>query len=95
MRLTRKHFGFLIKEIAPMLNGVYINNGKWTKAVKEFSNHSEFDSKWFTYSSTRSWENANVNPDCDPDDVGVLEDDFIPHTQPKREKLNGTKSKAA
>jgi len=95
MRLTRKHFRFLAKEIAPMLNGVYISNGSWTKAVKEFGRNSKFQSELFTYVSQESWENANVQPDCDPDDVGVLEKDFIPNNQPTMERKNGVKSKAA
>ena len=95
MRLTRKHFRFLVKEIAPMLNGVYINNGKWTRAIKEFGRNNQFDSQLFTYKSKEYWEDANVQPDCDPDDVGVLEKDIIPNDKPTMERKNGAKSKAA
>ena len=95
MRLTRKHFKFLAKEVAPMLKGIYIENGEWAKVIKEFGRNSKFQSELFTFKSKESWENVNVKPDCDPDDVGVLEDDFILHTQPKRDKLNGTNTKEA
>tara|TARA_A100000164_G_scaffold285212_1_gene258155 strand:- start:376 stop:666 length:291 start_codon:yes stop_codon:yes gene_type:complete len=95
IKMTRYHFEFLAKEIAPMINGVFIRNGSFNKTVREFARNPRFDLGKFDYVSTKSWEDANIQPDCDPDDVGVLEEDFIPNNQQTMERKNGIKSKAA
>ena len=93
IRMTKYHFEFLAREIAPMLDPVYIRNGSFANSVKIFSGgNSRFNKERFLRVSKESWENANVTPDCDPDDIGVLEKDLIPTTT---EKSNGTDEKAA
>jgi len=81
MKLTKYHFNFLAKEIAPMIQPVYIRNGKFTEAVQTFSRNPNFNKDTFAFVSSESWENQNIKPPCDPDDFGVLEKDIFPDFQ--------------
>ena len=92
-KLTAYHFEFLATEIAPMIDPAYIENDSFARTIKSFANNPRFDIARFSQKSKESWEDVNVKPDIDPDDIGVLENDHIPHLE--KDIKDGSDTKAA